>query len=123
MEKSLMNSSYEHLPGVDPENSEKGGWDTRPLASYVETFYDSLQNNIYKIISRTKLRPLNLPLLLLNVTAPLGKLLLIQKFSSLVATVEHSCWSTNPFPVAFQITLYLGKCCLYTHWTPHELLH
>ena len=68
--------------GVDPENSEKGGWDTRPLASYVETFYDSLQNNIYKIISRTKLRPLNLPLLLLNVTAPLGKLLLIQKFSS-----------------------------------------
>ena len=27
-----MNSSYEHLPGVDPENSEKGGWDTRPLA-------------------------------------------------------------------------------------------
>ena len=48
MEKSLMNSSYQHLPGVDPENSEKGGWDTRPLASYVETFYcseNSLQNN------------------------------------------------------------------------------
>ena len=34
MEKSLMNSSYQHLPGVDPENSEKGGWDTCPLASY-----------------------------------------------------------------------------------------
>ena len=32
----------------------------------------------------------------------------------LVATVQHSCWSTNPFPVAFQITLYLGKCCLLT---------
>ena len=71
-----MNSSYEHLPRVDPEKkSEKGGWDTRPLASYVETFYcseNSLQNNIYKIISRTKLHLLNLPLLLLNVTAPLG---------------------------------------------------
>ncbi|CAH3172616.1 unnamed protein product [Porites lobata] len=32
-----MNSSYQHLPGVDPENSEKGGWDTCPLASYIET--------------------------------------------------------------------------------------
>ena len=35
-----MNSSYQHVPGVqDPENSEKGGWDTCPLASYIETFY------------------------------------------------------------------------------------
>ena len=41
MEKSLMNSSYQHLPGVDPQNSEKGGWDTCPLASYIETFYCS----------------------------------------------------------------------------------
>ena len=31
-----------------------------------------------------------------------------------VATAEHSCWTTKPFPVAFQITLYLGKCCLLT---------
>ena len=31
MEKSLMNSSYQHLPGVDPENSEKGGLDTCQL--------------------------------------------------------------------------------------------
>ena len=51
MEKSLMNSSYQHLSGVDPENSEKGGWETCPLASYTETFYSSensikiLQNN------------------------------------------------------------------------------
>ena len=51
MEKSLMNSSYQHLPGVDPENSEKGGWDTCPLASYIGTFYYSdssikiIQNN------------------------------------------------------------------------------
>ena len=48
MEKSLMNSSYQHLPGVDPENSEKGGWDTCPLASYIETFYCS--ENSIKII-------------------------------------------------------------------------
>ena len=36
-----MNSSYQYVPGVqDPENSEKGGWDTCPLASlYIETFY------------------------------------------------------------------------------------
>ena len=46
MEKSLMNSSYQHLPGVDSENSEKGGWD--PLASYIETFYFS--ENSIKII-------------------------------------------------------------------------
>ena len=51
MNKSLMNSSYQHLPGEDPENSEKGGWDTCPLASYTETFYCSeksikiIQNN------------------------------------------------------------------------------
>ena len=51
MNKSLINSSYQHLPGVDPENSEKGGWDTCPLAGYIETFYYSdssikiIQNN------------------------------------------------------------------------------
>ena len=47
MEKSLKNSSYQHLPGLDPENSEKGGWDTCPLASYIniETFYCS-ENSI-----------------------------------------------------------------------------
>ena len=51
MNKSLINSSYQHLPGVDPENSEKGGWDTYPLASYIETFYrygnsiKTIQNN------------------------------------------------------------------------------
>ena len=49
MNKSLINSSYQHLPGVDPENSEKGGWDTCPLASYIETFYCS-ENNSIKII-------------------------------------------------------------------------
>ena len=55
MEKSLMNSSYQHLPGVDPENSEKGGWDTRPLVSYTETFYCSVNSiKINKIISRKK---------------------------------------------------------------------
>ena len=48
MEKSLMNSSYQHLPGVDPENSEKCGWDTFQLASYTETFYCS--ENSIKII-------------------------------------------------------------------------
>ena len=48
MNKSLINSSYQHLPGVDPENSEKGGWDTCPLASYIETFYCS--ENSIKII-------------------------------------------------------------------------
>ena len=41
MNKSLMNSTYQQQPGVDPENSEKGGWDTCPLASYIETFYCS----------------------------------------------------------------------------------
>ena len=52
MEKSLMNSSYQQQPEVDPENSEKGGWDTCPLASYIETFYCSespikiIQNNL-----------------------------------------------------------------------------
>ena len=46
-----MNSSYQQQPEVDPENSEKGGWDTCPLASYIETFYYSqssikiIQNN------------------------------------------------------------------------------
>ena len=52
MEKYLINSSYQHLPEVDPENSERGGWDTCPLASYIETFYCSespikiIQNNL-----------------------------------------------------------------------------
>ena len=51
MEKSLMNSSYQQQQEVDPENSEKGGWDTCPLASYIEMFYYSessikiIQNN------------------------------------------------------------------------------
>ena len=36
-----MNSSYQQQPEVDPENSEKGGWDTCPLASYIEAFYYS----------------------------------------------------------------------------------
>ena len=51
MDKSLINSFYQHLPGVDPENSEKGGWETCPLASYIETLYCSgnsitiIQNN------------------------------------------------------------------------------
>ena len=48
MEKFLMKSFYQQLPGVDPENSEKGGWDTCPLASYIETFYCS--ENSIKII-------------------------------------------------------------------------
>ena len=48
MNKSLVNSSSQHLPGVDPENSEKGGRDTCPLASYIETFYCS--ENTKKII-------------------------------------------------------------------------
>ena len=43
-----MKSSYQQLPGVNPENSEKGGWDTCPLASYTETFYCS--ENSIKII-------------------------------------------------------------------------
>ena len=34
--------------GVDPQNSEKGGWDTYPLAGYIETFYCS--ENSIKII-------------------------------------------------------------------------
>ena len=41
---------------------------------------------------------------------PLGKL----SCWSLVATAQQSRWWTNPFSVAFQITLYLGKCCLLT---------
>ena len=48
MEKSLMNSFYQQQPGMDPENSEKGGWDTCPLVSYIETFYCS--ENSIKII-------------------------------------------------------------------------
>ena len=72
-----MNSSYQHLPGVDPENSEKGGWDTCPLASYIETFYCSensikiIQNNFKEKRPHLAHQPLNPPLLLLNVTAPL----------------------------------------------------
>ena len=43
--------------GVNPENSAKGGWDTCPPASYIETFYcseNSTKINKYKIISRKK---------------------------------------------------------------------
>ena len=40
-----MNTSYQQQQGVDPENSEEGGWDTYPLASYIETFYCS-ENSI-----------------------------------------------------------------------------
>ena len=58
MEKSLINSSYQQQPEVDPENSAKGGWDTCPLASYIETFYCS--ENSIKIIQnnfKEKKRP------------------------------------------------------------------
>ena len=55
MNKSLVNSSYQHLPGVDPENSEKGGWDTCLLASYIETFY-RYENSIKTIIPREAMR-------------------------------------------------------------------
>ena len=55
MEKSPMNSSYQHLSGVDPENSEKGGWDTCPLASYTEMFIVlKILSKYYKIISKKK---------------------------------------------------------------------
>ena len=66
MEKSLLNSSYQQQPGVDPRNSEKGGWDTCPLASYIETFYCSensikiIQNNFKEKrppLARTPWRP------------------------------------------------------------------
>ena len=30
IEKSLKNSSYQQLPGMDPENSEKKGWPGLP---------------------------------------------------------------------------------------------
>ena len=69
-----MNSFYQQQPGVDPENSEKGG--CCPLASYIETLYCSenpikiIQNN-FKEKRPHLAHPLNLPLLLLNVTAPL----------------------------------------------------
>ena len=50
-------------PEVDPENSEKGGWDTCPLAGYIETFYCS--ENSIKIIQNNfkekKRPPLALP--------------------------------------------------------------
>ena len=52
MEKSLMNSSYQQLPGVDPENSERGGQHTCPLASYIDTFYFS--DNSIKTIQNFK---------------------------------------------------------------------
>ena len=50
MEKSLMNSSYQHLPGVDPENSEQGGWDTYVLPTCqlyrnVLLFWEYYKNN------------------------------------------------------------------------------
>ena len=52
MEKPLMNSSYQQLPGVDPENSERGGQHTCPLASYIDTFYFS--DNSIKTIQNFK---------------------------------------------------------------------
>ena len=60
MNKSLMNSSYQQQPEVDPENSEKGGWDTCPLASYIEAFYysESPIRIIQKLIISTKKGPL-----------------------------------------------------------------
>ena len=39
-------------PGVDPEISERGGWDTCPLASYLDSF-DFSENSI-KIIQNFK---------------------------------------------------------------------
>ena len=43
---------------------------------------------------------------------------------SLVATVKHSCWSTNPSPLFCSISDYsLSWQMLLTHWTPHELPH
>ena len=78
MEKSLMNSSYQHLPGVDPENSEQGGWDTCPLASYTETFYCS-ENTIKIIQNHFKKKkapfgpPLNPPLRLLKCHSSFGQ--------------------------------------------------
>ena len=38
--------------GTDPENSERGGQDTRPLASYIDTF--CLFENSIKIIQNFK---------------------------------------------------------------------
>ena len=127
MEKSLMNSSYQHLIisacRGGSRKFRKGWLGHSPTCQlYVETFYcseNSLQNNIYKIISRTKLCPLNLPLLLLNVIAPLGKLLQIQKFSShsrafMLVNQPLSC-SISDYSLSWQMLL--------THWTPHELLH
>ena len=45
MEKSLMNSSYQHLQRVDPENSEKGGLDTCQLHRNVLLFWEFYKNN------------------------------------------------------------------------------
>ena len=109
-----MNSSYQHVPGVqDPENSERVDGTLAHLPAMqkrciVLRILKKIQNNFEEKRPSLAHSPLNPPLLLLNVTAPLGKLLL--KFSS------HStaCWSTNPFSVAFHTTLYLGKCCLLT---------
>ena len=40
------------------------------------------------------------------------------------ATVQHSCWSTNPSPLFCSISDYsLSWQMLLTHWTPHELPH
>ena len=118
MEKSLMNSSYQHLPGVDPENSEKGGWDTCPLASYIEMLHFS--ENSIKIIQKNvkEKRPSKSTLTVAyNVTAPLGKLLL--KFSSqstafMLVNQPPYC-SIPDYPLSWQMLL--------THWTSHELLH
>ena len=61
MEKPRLNSSYQWLLGVDPENSEKGGLDTFPLASYIETFYCSESIKIIQNNFKEKRSPLACP--------------------------------------------------------------
>ena len=61
MEKPLVNSSYQQLLGMDPENSEKGGLDTCPLASYIETFYCSESIKIIQNNFKEKRSPLARP--------------------------------------------------------------
>ena len=39
-------------PGVDPEISERGGWDTCPLASYLDSF--DFSENFIKMIQNFK---------------------------------------------------------------------
>ena len=118
-----MRSSYQQLPGVDPENSEKGGWGTCPLAGYIETFY--CPENSIKIIQinfREKKPPfgppLNLPLLLLNVTAPERCLtqgqMKIKTHWLLGKLLQYGIHAGQPTPFLkhFRLLSYLGKCCL-----------